>query len=191
MKRVVTAVVILLAAALVAGVIWLSSSTGRIGDAAPTTAPTPALGIPPRPTDAFPLTVEYVFDGDTIEARMLQPNDVVTTSNPIRIRLIGIDTPEGTPTPECWAEEARAHLSTLLPPGSTVWAAPDRETWDDYGRRLFNLWTDDGRFVNHELVAAGDAEAMAVRPNVAFSDLLSEAQAGAEASGAGRWSACD
>lgn len=145
---------------------------------------------PPRPVDAFPLTVVYVYDGDTIQARADEPNDVVTTDEPIRIRLIGIDTPEGTAVPACWADEARAHLAGLLPEGSTVWAAPDTETWDDYDRRLFNLWTDDGRFVNLELVAAGDAEAILVWPNVEFSDLLADAQSEAEASGAGQWSAC-
>lgn len=145
---------------------------------------------PPRPVDAFPLTVLYVYDGDTIQARADEPNDVVTTDEPIRIRLIGIDTPEGAPAPACWADEARAHLAGLLPEGSTVWAVPDTETWDDYDRRLFNLWTDDGRFVNLELVAGGHAEAIRVWPNVEFYDLLAGAQAEAEASGVGRWSAC-
>lgn len=153
-------------------------------------APAPVAGVPAKPADAFALEVLYVYDGDTIQARMIAPNDVVTTANPIRIRLIGVDTPEGTPTPECWADEARTHLATLLPEGSTVWAAPDRDTWDDYDRRLFYLWTDDGRFVNHELVTAGDAEAIRVWPNVAHVDLLAQAQAAAEASGAGRWGAC-
>jgi micrococcal nuclease len=131
-----------------------------------------------------------VYDGDTIEARMQSANDVVTTERPIRIRLIGVDTPEGTPSPECWADEARTHLAQLLPEGSTIWAAPDVDTWDDYDRRLFYLWTDDGRFVNHELVAAGDARALRVWPNVEHEDLLAGAQARAEASGAGRWGAC-
>lgn len=183
-------VVVLCAAALIAVVVWVSS-TAEVGDAGPVTGATaPDRVAPERPSDAFALTVLYVYDGDTIQARMQQPNDVVTTANPIRVRLIGIDTPEGTPTPECWADEARTHLAQLLPEGSTVWAAPDRDTWDDYDRRLFNLWTDDGSFVNLELVTAGDAEAIRVWPNVAFFDLLAGAQAAAEASGAGRWGAC-
>lgn len=193
MRRVATAVVIIaIAAAVLAGVIWLSAATSDIGDATtpPPMAPS-ASAIPARPPAAFALTVDYVFDGDTIEARMPQPNDIVTTTNPIRIRLIGIDTPEGTPAAECWADEARLHLAQLLPEGSTVWAAPDADTWDAYGRRLFNLWTDDGTFVNHALVAAGDAEAIRVWPNVAYFDLLSDAQAEAEASAAGQWGACD
>ncbi|MCW3492456.1 thermonuclease family protein [Microbacterium sp. SSM24] len=188
------AAVVLGAAALIAVAIWVSQSIDEPGDAAPgpsATAAPDGPAAPERPAAAFPLTVLYVYDGDTIQARMQQPNDVVTTANPIRIRLIGVDTPEGTPTTECWADEARAHLAQLLPEGSTVWAAPDRDTWDDYDRRLFNLWTENGAFVNLELVAAGDAEAIRVRPNVAFYDLLASAQAEAEASGAGRWGACD
>lgn len=167
-----------------------------LGESAPAPTPasssaaTPAAGVPPRPVDAFAMTVTYVFDGDTIEARVQEPGEIVTTANPIRIRLIGIDTPEGTPTPECWAEEARDQLRDLLPEGATVWAAPDTDSWDPYQRRLFNLWTDDGRFVNHALVAAGSAEAIRVWPNVRFYDLLADAQAEAEASGAGMWSAC-
>ena len=188
------AAVVILAA--VAAVAWYAAG-GRMpwaeADPAPTssaTAPTPDDGVPTRPADAFPLSVVYVYDGDTIQARMHEPNDVVTTENPIRIRLIGVDTPEGTPSPECWADEARTHLAELLPEGATVWAAPDTETWDDYDRRLFNLWTDDGRFVNLELVTAGDAEAIRVWPNVEHYELLTAAQAEAEASGAGRWGAC-
>jgi endonuclease YncB( thermonuclease family) len=150
-----------------------------------------ALGVPPRPAEAFEMAVEYVFDGDTIEARVETPNDIVTTARPIRIRLIGIDTPEGRPSPECWADEARAHLRELLPVGSTVWVGPDRDTWDDNQRRLFYLWTPDGRFVNLELVAAGDAEAIRVWPNVEHYDLLREAQADAEAADVGQWGACD
>jgi micrococcal nuclease len=170
----------------------------RLHEMPPTATPTdteerepPGTGIPTRPTDAFPLTVTHVYDGDTIEAQVQSANDIVTTESPIRIRLIGIDTPEGTPSPECWADEARVHLTQLLPEGSTVWAAPDIDTWDDYDRRLFYLWTGDGRFVNHDLVAAGDAEALRVWPNVEHEGLLAGAQAQAEASGAGRWGACD
>jgi endonuclease YncB( thermonuclease family) len=147
-------------------------------------------GIPSRPLAAFALTVTYVSDGDTIEARVQTPNEVVTSANPVRIRLIGVDAPERTPPADCWADEARAYLTRLLPVGSTVWAVPDTETWDDYDRRLFYLWTDDDRFVNHELVAAGDAETMRIWPNVEHHELLAEAQAQAEASGAGRWGAC-
>lgn len=178
---------ILVAALVIAGVVWIGAARS---DDAPAPGPSAAPAVPDRPAGAFPLTVRYVYDGDTIQAEMQQPNEVVTTSHPIRIRLIGIDTPEGTPAPECWAAEARAHLSELLPEGSTVWAAPDRDTWDDYQRRLFHLWTDDGRFVNAELVIAGDAEAIRIQPNVAYFDLFATLEADAQSAGRGRWGAC-
>ncbi|MFD4960507.1 thermonuclease family protein [Microbacterium sp. NPDC058389] len=143
-----------------------------------------AAGIPSRPDDAVALTVTYVFDGDTIEGA--DPS----TGERTRVRLIGIDTPEGTPTPECWADEARAHLAELLPEGATVWTAPDAEPRDRYDRSLRYLWTDDGRFVNYELVAAGDAAALRIAPNTAHAELFAAAQTEAEASRAGRWGAC-
>ncbi|MBD3943185.1 thermonuclease family protein [Microbacterium sp. NEAU-LLC] len=144
----------------------------------------PAAGIPSRPDDADDLTVTHIFDGDTIE--VADP----ATDERRRVRLIGIDTPEGTPAPECWADEARAHLSELLPEGSTVWAAPDTELHDRYGRELLYLWTVDRRFVNYELVAAGDAEALRIPPNTAHAELFAATQTEAEASGAGQWGAC-
>ncbi|HWI31546.1 MAG TPA: thermonuclease family protein [Microbacterium sp.] len=186
--------------AVAGGLLWLaarpeaagmlSAITGEDAPPAPDVAVTEITSIPARPADAFPMTVRHVFDGDTVELQHSAPNDVVTTTAPIRVRLIGIDTPEGTPTVECWADEARSHLAALAPEGATVWVGLDRETWDHYERRLFYLWADDGRFVNYELVAAGDAEALRVWPNEAHYPLFVSAQAAAQAAGAGQWSAC-
>lgn len=182
----------LLIAGVVAAVLWLVPPLSRAccapapSDTSPSLDPT----VPARPDEAFALPVDHVYDGDTIRATVITPNAVVTTDEPVRIRLIGIDTPEGTPTVECWADEARDHLSGLLPVGDRVWAVPDRDSWDDHGRRLFYLWTDDGTFVNHELVAAGDAVAIRVRPNDVHFALLSAAQDAAEAASVGRWAHC-
>lgn len=184
-----TAVVLLAGAALGVGA-WLWPAT------AATAPPPPAdrLALPERPPEAFALTVLAVYDGDTIQAQVRSTNEFVAPSALIRIRLIGIDTPEvahvDSPTPECWADEAHAHLAQLLPEGSTVWGAPDRDEWDDYGRRLLHLWTDDGRFVQSELVAGGDAAALRIWPDVAFSDLLTSLQREAQAAGRGQWGAC-
>ena len=165
---------------------WLAVD-GHLGDPATTDA---AASVPSRPADAFALIVVHVFDGDTIEARTSQPNDVLPSVAPVRIRLIGVDTPEGTPAPECWADQARDRLRGMLPEGSTVWASPDLEWRDGYDRTLLYLWTDDGRFVNYEAVAAGDADAMLVEPNGAHHELFVDAEAAARAAGAGKWGAC-
>lgn len=161
------------------------------GSAPPAPADPEGEIIPPaRPDDAFPMSVRYVYDGDTVSLQHDTPTDTVTTTNPIRVRLIGIDTPEGSDPAECWSNEARAHLAAMLPEGATVWVGVDRDTWDDYKRRLFYLWADDGTFINHSLVAAGDAEAIRVWPNVARYDLFAQAQQQAQAAGAGQWGAC-
>lgn len=191
MKRAGLGALVVLAFSIVAWVLIARPLEPAQAEASPQPIASAAPGgIPFRPPEAFALTVRYVYDGDTIQAQVQTPNEVVTTSNPIRIRLIGVDTPEGMPQPECWADEARAHLAAMLPEGATVWAAPDRDTWDDYQRRLLYLWTDDGRFVNYELVAAGDAAAVRIRPNDAHFDLLGTAEQTARTAEAGRWGAC-
>ena len=181
-------------AVLAAAVTALPLMDGRLGVlfAAAWRPPVTATvaSSPPRPDDAFALTVTHVFDGDTIEARVGAPNEVVSTTDPVRVRLIGIDTPEGPPSSECWADEAREHLHALLPEGSTVWAAPDADRRDRHDRALLYLWTEDGRFVNHELVAAGDAEALLIEPNSAHSSLFATAEASARAGAIGQWGSC-
>lgn len=147
-------------------------------------------GIPPRPDDAFLLIVEYVIDGDTIKATVDEPNGVITTTERVSVRVIGIDTPELRPQPECWAEEATDHLSAMLPEGSRVWAAPDREWYDRYDRALLYLWTEDGTFINQRMVATGDAASMEVRPNDSYAALFAATEAAARDAGLGRWSAC-
>lgn len=142
-----------------------------------------------RPADAVAFTVSYVFDGDTIEARE-RSGEFAGTTEDVRVRLIGIDTPEGRPEPECGADAARDRLRDLLPEGSTVWAVPDTELRDRYDRMLLYLWADDGTFVNEALVREGHAEALRVEPNVAYADLFSRAEYDARARDAGQWGAC-
>ena len=157
---------------------------------APVTAAAFPAAVPARPADAFSLTVDHVFYGDTIEATIATPNELVPSTDSVRVRLIGVDAPEGPPSPECWADEARDHLRMLLPQGSLVWAAPDIEWRDRYDRVLLYLWTEDGLFVNHALALAGDAEALLVEPNDTRFGLFAAAEASARAAGAGQWGAC-
>lgn len=177
MKRWAWVIVVVVVLAATGGTIWLTQ---------PTDAETSTDGIPPRPDDAIAMTVVSVWDGDTLRA----VPDGEDATGEVRVRLIGIDTPERTPDEECWSLEARDALHELLPTGSTAWGAPDREPLDRYDRSLLYLWTDDGRFVSYELVAAGDAEAIRVRPNDTHFELLREAEGSARAAGVGRWSAC-
>ena len=157
-----------------------------------TTAPPPvtAQTTPGIPPDAFQMTVDGVHDGDTLRARVTAPNAVVTDTESTRVRLIGVDTPEISPAVECWGAEATTSLSTLLPPGSTLWAAADREVLDQYGRHLLYLWTTDGTFVNAQLIARGDGTVMVFAPNTLHEQLFRSLEAQAASGGRGLWGSC-
>ncbi|MEV4687117.1 thermonuclease family protein [Microbacterium sp. LWH3-1.2] len=166
---------------------------GRESDSAEVgvTAPDGSATMPAIPAGAFEMTVERVHDGDTLRAHVAEPNAVVGDLGSTRVRLLGIDTPEISPVVDCWGSEATARLTALVPAGSTIWVAPDAEVHDQYGRTLLYVWTPDGRFVNGELVAQGDARVEVYSPNRTQEALLRSLEANAVASGAGRWGACD
>lgn len=146
--------------------------------------------IPARPGDAVPMTVEYVHDGDTLFLRADQPNALVATTDDVKVRLLGIDTPEVGDNAECFGDQATEALRALLPEGSQTWVTADQDPTDPYGRSLFYLWTEDGRFVNYELVSGGAAESLTIAPNDAYFPLLRAAEEAAMSAGAGRWGAC-
>ncbi|QIG38637.1 thermonuclease family protein [Microbacterium sp. 4R-513] len=184
-KRVLIALLVL---AVAAGAAWwfAERSDAPVEGSSATAAPT----VPPRPADAFPMTVESVHDGDTLRAHVDAPNGVVTDLASTRVRLLGVDTPEISPQLDCWGAEATARLAALAPPGSTIWVAPDVEVYDQYGRHLLYVWTADGRFVNAELVAQGDARTEVYRPNTLHEALFRSLEADARAGSAGQWGAC-
>ncbi|MGX5772210.1 thermonuclease family protein [Microbacterium trichothecenolyticum] len=153
-------------------------------------APGGSATMPAIPSDAFEMTVESVHDGDTLRARVAVPNAVVGDLESTRVRLLGIDTPEISPELDCWGAEATAKLTSLVPMGSTIWAAADVEVHDQYGRTLLYVWTPDGRFVNGELVSQGDARVEVYSPNRAQESLLRSLEAAAVTAAAGQWGAC-
>lgn len=159
--------------------------------AQPTSAVTPPAtpGRVPRPGNAFAMKVTYVYDGDTIQAAVVKPNKIVTTDKPIRIRLIGVNAPEAKPPAECWGPEATAWLRAKLPIGTRIWAAPDRDSWDDYGRRLFNVWTDT-QFIDLQLARLGQARALRVWPNDTHYKRILAAEQSAAAEKRGLWGTC-
>lgn len=145
---------------------------------------------PEPPYGAFEMTVVSIHDGDTLKLRIARTNDIVTTTKPITVRLIGVDTPEIYPVYECWGDEATSALERLAPVGSTVTVAVDFDTWDDYDRRLFYLWNDEGVFINLDLVREGDATAIRVMPNDAYWPELRAAQDDAYTNELGLWGEC-
>ena len=131
-------------------------------------------------------TVVYVTDGDTIGVEI----DGVEE----RVRLIGIDTPEtkkpDTPV-ECFGPEATAFTKSLLPEGTALHLERDAEARDVYGRLLAYVYrSDDGLFVNMEIIGQGYALPLTIPPNVAHADQFVAAARTAEATDLGLWAGC-
>jgi micrococcal nuclease len=67
----------------------------------------------------------------------------------------------------------------------------DEESRDVYGRLLAYVFrTEDGLFVNLELVREGFGSVLLIPPNTAFSASLRTAEAEARSAGRGLWGAC-
>ncbi|MBI2836480.1 MAG: thermonuclease family protein [Chloroflexi bacterium] len=134
----------------------LLSSCASTGPAA--TAPDTALVI-------------RVIDGDTIDIE-----------GGIRVRYIGIDTPERD---EVFYREA-TEANRRLVEGKNVRLEKDVSDKDRYGRLLRYVWVGD-RMVNVELVRLGMAEAKSYPPDVKYQDYFEQLEKEARAAGRGVW----
>lgn len=167
------------------------SSSEQGGGQAPGPDTTPDRGAAPaRPAEAVQVTVDYVHDGDTLFVYPESSSAVLPGTEKTKVRLLGVDTPEVGENAECFGAEATEVLRGLLPEGSTAWALTDVNPEDKYGRSLLLMWTDDGRFVNDELLRGGAATVLQIDPNRAHTELFRASEQGARAAGAGLWGAC-
>lgn len=142
----------------------------------PTTTSTSTTAVD---TDRELTTVERIIDGDTL-----------VISGEVRIRLIGVDTPE-VDDDECYADQATAFLTSLIQVGTEVELVYDVERFDRFGRTLAYVYrADDGLFVNAELMSEGYAQVLTIPPNVAHADEFVALQQEARAKELGLWSAC-
>jgi endonuclease YncB( thermonuclease family) len=98
-------------------------------------------------------TVSEVVDGDTVDAQL--------TGGPmVRVRLIGIDTPEAG---ECGADSARIALTQLVHGRAvTLVSDPTQPAQDSFGRSLFYVDRDDGMDAGLEMLRSGWAEVLVV-----------------------------
>jgi micrococcal nuclease len=131
------------------------------------------------------VTVVTVIDGDTIDVTLEGSRDVV------RVRYIGIDTPEpyATKIPECGSSEATERNKELVK-NKTVTIIPGTDPTDDYGRLLAYVYVDD-MFVNETLVREGYAQVMMIKPNVQFRNHFTTLYNQARESKLGIWSVCN
>jgi endonuclease YncB( thermonuclease family) len=131
-------------------------ATSACGDASEPAAPampeitatSPSLTPPLRAPDGTEATLQYVFDGDSIE--------VEVDGRTEEVRLIGINAPEGD---ECFGDEAREALIGLLGEGDLVLVAGSDDDTDRYGRLLRYVYVD-GDNINERTLTGGNAVAL-------------------------------
>lgn len=128
--------------------------------------------------------VDDVIDGDTVDVRL--DNQVV------RLRLIGINTPE-TVDPrrpvECFGREASDRAKELLT-GQIVFLEADETQGDrdGFGRLLRYIWLPDARLFNQVMIADGFAYEFTFRIPYRYQEAFQRAQGEAREAQRGLWS---
>ena len=133
--------------------------------------------------------VVNVVDGDTV--------DVIIDGIKVRLRLIGVDTPE-TVHPskpvECFGKEASAFTkSTLLNQMVRLEADDSQGNLDKYDRLLRYIFLEDGANFNEILIAEGYAFEYTYNLPYKYQEAFMEAEKQAELNQKGLWAsgACD
>lgn len=160
---------------------------GESGSAPPASAPAFAAAAASHPaampTHAIPATVlcEWdrvlaVDDGDTFRVQ-------TGAGTEDRVRLIGVDAPEGG---KPLAAEATSALAALL--AETACLEADTTDRDRFGRLLRYAWTAAGTLVNEAMVAHGLANVATYPPDTRYlTSRYEPAEQQARAAGLGLW----
>ena len=158
------------------------------------------MSIPPERSSAISpdaavytdIAVVHVYDGDTFRL-----------ANGEKVRLIGIDTPESSENKKLFRDAARsgqdagaiirmgrsaAAYARKLLAGRKVRLEFDVQTRDKYGRLLAYAYrSDDGLFINEDIIRNGYAYPMAIPPNIRHADHFRKLFRQARKAGAGLW----
>lgn len=129
------------------------------------------------------LEVTSVVDGDTFWA-----DD--GSEKGVKIRLIGVDTPEtrntGRKTIGYYGQQSKEYLTGLIE-NKKVRLEYDVNKSDQYNRTLAYVYLTDGTFVNAELVKQGYAVVMTIPPNVRYADKFVKLERKARKNNRGLW----
>lgn len=137
--------------------------------------------LPPELWGAY--EVVSVIDGDTI--------DVDIDGEAVRVRLLGVDTPESVhPDESRNTDEGKAAADWMRAKlvGEKVYLEYDIQQMDKYGRTLAYVYLDDREtMVNRLMLENGLAQIMTVQPNSKYADEFYKLQLAARKAGAGFW----
>jgi micrococcal nuclease len=129
------------------------------------------------------LQVSKLVDGDTFWVLDERGTEV-------KIRLIGINTPEARRTGrteiEYYGKEASAYVANLVR-GKRVRLEYDVARYDRYKRTLAYVYLENGVFLNAHLVQEGYATVATYPPNVKYADYFTKLQREARAQRKGMW----
>ena len=124
------------------------------------------------------ILVDRVIDGDTI-----------MVEGDIRVRLIGVDTPETVKADqvvEPYGKEASDFTKGMLE-GTVVYLEKDVSDVDQYGRALRYVFLEDGTLFNELLIKEGYGKVVTYPPDVKYAERLMEAQVHARENNKGLW----
>lgn len=129
------------------------------------------------------VAVERVIDGDTI--------DVLQNGKTLRVRLIGINTPETVDPrkkPECFGLEASVKLHALLDGREVrLETDPTQGVYDKYGRELAYVFLPNDMDVNELMVRTGFAREYTYKKPYKFQKSFKAAESAARAASLGLW----
>lgn len=150
---------------------------------------TPALENPtPLMSDEATPAASALIRGTVIEVIDAETILVDIDGTQVTVRYLGVDAPD-----ECYASEATAANNSLVA-GKTVTLERQATDIDARGNWVRDVWTENDAgqpvLVSQALVAQGAATADISVPNTRFAGWLTQAEAEAQASGAGVWGAC-
>ena len=162
---------------------WIISVIAALAIALGVASPAQAYPTMPQGVQG-PFTVTKVVDGDTIH--------VDTDGQRLKIRMIGLDTPESLDPRkpvQCFALEASAQAKTILA-GQSVYLEtdPSQDSVDRYGRTLAYVWTESGRLFNLDMIADGFAFEYTYALPYRYQQDFRAAEDDAEAQERGLWS---
>jgi micrococcal nuclease len=123
------------------------------------------------------------------EVRWVDDGDTIVLTDGKRIRYIGINAPEVESKyskEEPFGGEAR-DLNRALVYLKRVRLEFDNEKYDQYGRLLAYVFSEDGTFVNNAMIAAGYAYCLSIKPNVKYEELFLKSQHNAMLANKGIW----
>jgi micrococcal nuclease len=140
----------------------------------------PSEDYPSMPTDLPVAAVAQVIDGDAIDV-------TVSATETVRVRFIGVDTPDKQP-PECFQPEAFARTRDLLAGHAVLLEAdPNLPDEDEYGQLLRYVWRQDGMLINLELLSGGYGFVFEQYDAVKYQGFFQAALAAAQQETRGLW----